>query len=188
MGCMSETVNCGCYEQTYKHNDWRYNQIKEELCFTYLSTVCAYLGAVLERKPRQMDNAGIDATIELPPCANRKSPLRVDIQFKGTSAPGFDKDGDSISFGIRRNLYDTMCSPRTTPWLLMILILPMEVEKWVTISDEELTTRGTMVWCDVSTCESIIGDSEVKLKIPASNKVTKEWLHHVLFSQLEEMS
>lgn len=61
---VSESVYCGCLEQPYNHNDWRYNQIKEELCFTYLSTICAFLGATLERKTRPMDNAVVDATTE----------------------------------------------------------------------------------------------------------------------------
>ena len=70
---VSESIYCGCLEQPYNHNDWRYNQIKEELCFTYLSTICAFLGATLERKTRPMDNAGVDATIELPPNGTKES-------------------------------------------------------------------------------------------------------------------
>ena len=46
---------------------------------------------------------------------------------------------------------------------------------------------NTMIWCDVSSSEAMVGDSEVKIRIPTTNKVTEQWLHHALFSQLEMM-
>lgn len=107
--------------------------------------------------------------------------------MKGTSVPRFDDLNKSIVFSLKKDLYNIMCSPRTTPWLLMILVLPIEVERWVVVTDEDLISSGTMIWCDVSSSEAMVGDSEVKIRIPTTNKVTEQWLHHALFNQLEMM-
>ena len=56
---------CGSFLSEYQHSDNRYNNVKELLSRAYLTPICSYVGAVLEIKDRNMDNGGIDATVEL---------------------------------------------------------------------------------------------------------------------------
>lgn len=180
-------VNCGSFPQQYEHNHMKYNQLKEELCFAYLSPICAYIGADLQHGGRIMDNGKVDATIFLPMGEGRPVPLHIDLQLKGTSVPKY-VGNDCISYQIERSLFDGMSNKmKSSPWLLFVLILPQDVERWVSVEDKELIARETMLWYD-ATGQIVESDSEnVTVHIPLSNKVNKESLYRLLTMQIEAL-
>lgn len=180
-------VHCGGFQQEYEHSNRCYNDVKEELSKSYLSTICAYIGAVLENKSRIMDNRGIDATVELPPGEGRPAPLRLDIQLKCTSSPDIDHDAGHLIFNLKKSVYERMSfGLKTSPWLLFILILPETVSDWIRVDEKELIERGTMLWCEVKECCVSIGDEYARLAIPLSNRVTEKSLHYMLIKQMED--
>ena len=178
-------VKCGSFPQQYDHNDKIYNQIKEELSFAYLSPICAYIGAELTRSGRLMDNGGVDAKISLPKGEGHPFPLHLDIQFKATSVPKYVGE-EYISFQIDKELFDGMSSrKKSSPWLLFILILPQDVENWVSVSEKELIARGTMLWYDATGQVAESDGDKITIRISPSNKVNKESLYRLLIEQME---
>lgn len=181
---MGETSTCGLLPSVYSHSDYRYNQIKEELSYSYLYPICAYLGASLERKHRLMDSSGIDAIIELPDDGERET-LRLDVQLEGTSTAVM-KDG-FLLFRIDRRLFERMARPAMVPFLLFVLTLPEDVQNWVQVDDEGIIEHGSMYWCRVEDVRSGAGRGDVLLKIPLSNRVSKDSLRDLLLEQSEGM-
>ena len=179
-------VFCGCFQMEYPHNDKIYNNVKELLSRSYLTPICSYIGAVLEIKDRNMDNGGIDATVELPPNKDRDVPLRIDIQLKATSTPKMDAKGEHLIFDMKVETFRRMSSEkRSCPWLLFVLILPEDVRNWVVVNETELIEHAFMIWCDVRECCTSEGEKNVSLSIPLSNRITIESLHRMLLDQLE---
>jgi hypothetical protein len=179
-------VNCGSYPEVYEHNNKKYNQIKEELCFSFLRPICAFIGASLERKARPMDNVGIDATIELPPSSDRPIVYRLDVQLKATSSIKITQDEKHLLFNLDIKICERMAAPKkTTPWLLLILLLPECVNEWVVIDNEKITLERTMFWYKVSEQDVNPKSKTVQLKIPVINKVTENSLYQLLTEQSE---
>ena len=177
---------CGSFLSEYPHSDNRYNNVKELLSRAYLTPICSYVGAVLEIKDRNMDNGGIDATVELPPNNDRLVPLRIDVQLKATSSPKIDANGDNLQFDMKVDTFRRMSSKkRCCPWLLFVLILPEDIHDWVVVNENELIERSFMVWCKVEDCCTSEGEKNVRLSIPLSNRITIESLHGLLLNQLE---
>ena len=179
------SVYCGALPQIHEHNSPVYDQIKEEICFAYLQHICAYIGAELKRSGRPMDNGKVDATVSLPRGEGRSFPLHLDVQLKCTSVPNFIDD-EHISYQIDRELFDGLSSKnKSVPWLLFILILPEDVESWVSVEQNELIARGSMLWYD-ATGQVIKPDAKsTTVHIPVSNKVNKDSLYHFLIKQTE---
>lgn len=82
---------CGCYDEKYSHDDYRYNRIKEQLSISYLNAIASYLGSELQVHGPLIDDDGIDVTIRPPQsrfldCTNTKP--SIDVQMKCTSVRG----------------------------------------------------------------------------------------------------
>lgn len=177
-------VNCGSFPQQYGHNHKGYNQLKEELSLAYLSSICAYIGAELKRSGRIMDNDGVDVTISMPRGEGRPIPLHLDVQLKCTSVPMY-VGGEYLSFQINKVLFDGLCQEKKcSPWLLFVLILPQDVERWVSVEEKELIARETMLWYDATGQVAEQDAERITVRIPLSNKVNKDSLYHLLTKQM----
>ncbi|MFT0899513.1 DUF4365 domain-containing protein [Candidatus Methanoprimaticola sp. MG2] len=178
-------VNCGSFSHKYEHNNSRYNQIKEELSFAYLRQICAYIGAGIEYAGKQMDNSGVDVIISLPRGEGHPIPLHLDVQLKGTSTPKYDREGH-LAYKIDKKLFDDLSSKKKcSPWLLFVLILPQDVEGWISIEEKELIARGSMLWYDATGQVTKPNKKNITVKIPLSNKVDENSLYHLLIKQME---
>lgn len=178
-------VNCGSFPQQYDHNNTMYNQIKEELCFAYLSPICAYIGAEIKHSGRLMDNTGVDVTISLPRGEGHPIPLHLDVQLKGTSVPKY-VGGEYLSYQMDRTLFDDMSTKnKSAPWLLFVLILPQDVERWVFVEEKRLITCETMLWYDATGQVAESDGDKITVRIPLNNRVNKDSLYRLLMKQME---
>lgn len=175
------SVNCGCYPEQYEHNNTIYNLIKEELSFAYLKPICAFLGAELAKHERRMDDAGFDARITIPPGLIGMAPVSVELQLKGTSVPRYDSSGEHLLFSIRTSLYNLLRETRSAaPLLLFVLVLPQDIDEWVSVGDKKLTVSRHMLWYSAAGQGNLATGETVQVKIPVSNKVTKDSLYRIL--------
>ena len=176
---------CGCYDEKYSHDDYRYNRIKEQLSISYLNAIASYLGSELQVHGPLIDDDGIDVTIRPPQsrfldCTNTKP--SIDVQMKCTSSPRYDSSGDSMLFNLDRRIFTKMQIESLSPTLLLVLILPEEVDEWISCNDSGLLMQREMLWYSANGCGRTVSDNQktVNISIPCSNKVTKESVGQML--------
>ncbi len=182
---MLKEVHCGSYQEDYDHTDWRYNDVKEMLSHSYLRSVASFIGAVFEPASRIRDKDGIDASIHMP--ANRMEDVRVerpmiDVQMKSTSNPNYDRDMKVLNFDVPVRDYQRLHKVRQYPALiLMVLVLPDDTGRWMTVDDDKLSLSKFMLWYNVADCdEDIHNKKSIRLKIPLNNRVDAESLSYLL--------
>ncbi len=182
---MSEKVRCGSYPEDYEHTDWRYNDVKEMLSQSYLSSIASYIGAAFEPASRIRDKNGTDASIHMP--ANRMEGVEVvcpvlDVQMKSTSNPDFDREMKVLNFDMPADEYERLHRYRKYPALiLMVLVLPDDTGQWMTVDDDRLSLSRFMLWYNVADCDEDIQDRKsIRLKIPLSHRVDADSLSCLL--------
>lgn len=182
---MLKEVHCGSYQEDYDHTDWRYNDVKEMLSHSYLSSIASYIGAAFIPMPRTMDNDGADASIRMP--MGRMEGVRnpnpaLDVQMKATSTPGFDREMRYLNFDIGTGNYQRMHNAdRSPPIILMVLVLPEDKSEWLKVEDEKQTQTRYMLWYNVADCtEKINNKKTIRLKIPLNNRVNADSLSYLL--------
>ena len=69
-----------------------------------------------------------------------------------------------------------------SPTFLMVLILPEEVDEWISCNDSGLLMQREMLWYSANGCGRTVSDNQktVNISIPCSNKVTKESVGQML--------
>lgn len=184
MKCPNDAnIRCGSYTQIYDHNDKKYNGIKECLSISYLGTICSYLDVTYEVRNRAADNNKIDLTIQRFNKYNEdgwiKSP-RIDFQMKTTSVPKYSCE--YLNYNVNRETFEALSGYTSVPHILAILVLPEDVDKWVTITTDKLIVTEKMYWYNISTSDMKINGSQknITLKIPLTNIINKESLTKML--------
>ena len=177
-------VHCGCFADTYRHNDQRYNLIKEQISISYLRALASFLGAQLTINGPFLDSEGIDLTLKLP--SGRISGIApspsIDIQMKSTSCPHTDFSGFFLQYDLDVRTYTDMRRIGMSPCILMVLIQPDVVEDWVRVDSEGLIVPRFMLWYNPSDSdkEPSEGQETIRLNIPLKNRVDTESLHAML--------
>lgn len=114
--------------------------VKEEFSYSYLHCIVAGIGAEMNKTGRLLDNDGIDVTIRMPHgiINGSKNPKPgMDVQMKSTSSPSYDKDLKHLHMDISVKLFNEMRnSISIDPTILMVLVIPEEVEDWVLVSGD----------------------------------------------------
>ena len=164
---MSNAI-CGCYDNTFCHDDYRYNRIKEQLSISYLRAIASYLGSELQIHGPLIDDEGIDVTIRPPQsrflnCVNTKP--TIDVQMKCTSNPKFDSSGDNVLFNLDRRIFSRMQIEGVSPLLLMVMILPEDIDEWVYNTDDGLIMKREMLWYSAVGHDTVISDNQKTVNV-----------------------
>lgn len=185
------TAFCGSYNQQYDPEDTIYNPIKEEISYAFIHSIASFLGAEMTKNGRMLDNDGIDLTIRLPQnrLGDTKNPKPgLDIQMKCTSSPNYDASKNYLNFELKTNVYEKMKRANNmNPTIFMILILPKDVDKWVSVDPDYLAIRHNALWYNPAddTKEIKKDSSTVRIKIPVENIVDRDSLFLMLKKSAE---
>ncbi len=178
-------MRCGSYPEDYEHTDWRYNDVKEMLSQSYLSSIASYIGATMVPMPRVVDSDGVDVSVRM--TADRMKGVRnpnpsLDIQLKATSTPNFDREMKFLNFDISVKDYCRMNNKDRSPAIiLMVLVLSEDKSRWLKTGDEEQSQSRFMLWYSIADCtEKINNKKTIRLKIPLNNRVNTESLSYLL--------
>lgn len=74
---------------------------------------------------------------------------------------------------------------KSAPWLLFVLILPQDVERWVSVEEKKLIACETMLWYDATGQIAESDGDKISIRIPLTNKVNKDSLYRLLTRQME---
>lgn len=155
------------------------NSKKEEFSYAYIHAIAAMAGYSLEIKPRALDNAGIDVTVTVPGEIHGKLSPRFDAQIKCTSKTFTDKD--KISYPLLVKNYERLRNERTyVEQLLIVVLVPKEIEEWINFKNEENLLRAKAFWLSLKGAEKTKNADNIRVPIPTSNLLTSDSLKSVM--------
>ena len=92
----------------------------------------------------------------------------LDLQLKATISLTTSPDGH-YRFPLNRRNYDLLRMETQTPRLLVVLDLPPEEKRWVTITADELVLRRRAYWLSLSGYDATDNRSSVTVRLPMEN-------------------
>ena len=112
---------------------------KAAMSVVYAKAVAARAGYVTSIP--DLDRDGVDLRID----AGGAMRPALDLQLKATARLGKPTAG-SLSFALKRRNYDLLRRDTQTPRILVVLVLPNNRDRWMTITQEELVLRRSAYW------------------------------------------
>jgi hypothetical protein len=156
-------------------------QIKEKLSKNYLELLI-YNGGHKQVKPE--DDHGVDLYIMRVQRIERDGGIRyvdstdfIGIQLKCTCVASIEEDDDYIKYDLEvktyNDLVDRVRYNATVPLLLVLMVLPDEVERWVEVRENEIALAKCAYWYKPDSEDLYTGNSSRKrIYIPKSNKLS----------------
>ena len=136
--------------------------IEERLSMAYAHAVAARAGYVTA--VYDLDRDGIDLRIQ----AGGAMRPALDLQLKATINLGNPTDG-AFRFSLPSRNHNLLCFPTQTPRLLVVLDLPRDEQRWVTVTDDELIIRHCAYWADLSGRDETQNSDSITVPIPVQN-------------------
>ena len=104
----------------------------------------------------------------------------LDLQLKATIGLGEPQAG-VLSFRLPVKNYNDLSIPTQTPRLLVVLELPKDNARWMTVTAEELVLRRRAYWLSLQQGhEEIVGKQTVTVHIPEQNVFDVETLRALM--------
>lgn len=148
------------------------NTQKEEFSYAYIQAVASVAGYSVERKPRPMDNAGIDITIEVPGELGMVLFPRFDAQVKCTSSLNI-LHNNFIKFPLDIKNYNKLRHEKPlVPQILIVVLVPNDLGGWLNISEEETLMKKCGYWISLKGEPSTQNTSNITVDIPRLNIFT----------------
>jgi Domain of unknown function (DUF4365) len=120
---------------------------------------------------RRPDDDSIDWTLS---CRLSLRP-KLDIQMKTTTTA--DEDGDTIQYPLKvKNYNDLVITDILVPRILILVLLPPQVEEWLAVSSTELILRHCSYWTSLRGRPTSDNEYTVTVPIPRANMFTVEAL------------
>ena len=136
---------------------------EELLSIAYAHAVAAQAGYVTAAYERDRD--GVDMRIQ----AGGEMRPALELQLKATVNLGAVHNDGCFHFPLRRRNYDLLIIRTQTPRLLVVLDLPDEKERWMSITDDELILRHRAYWLNLLNWEETENTDYRTVAIPETN-------------------
>ncbi len=153
-------------------------QRQEEISKAYLHAVAAHCGYAVGSWTQ--DHGGLDATIGAarPVGAGYLAKPKVDVQLKATRRADVEHE-DFISWQLEGPHYDGLVAEATAPHLLVVLLLPHDIEQAIEHTVEHLLIRRCAYWKTMTgTAARSVADPTVRL--PKSQQFSPETLRSIM--------
>lgn len=146
---------------------------EEALSRVYAHAIAAGAGYITA--DYDLDRDGVDLRIQA------GGPMRpaLELQLKATINLGITYDG-FYHFPLAIRNYDLLRIETQTPRLLVVLDLPRERDRWMTVTAEELVLRRRAYWLNLRGLEATPNQGSVTVRIPADNVFNVENLHRLM--------
>lgn len=124
---------------------------------------------------RRPDDDSIDWTLS---CRLAKRP-KLDIQMKTTTT--IDSDRDTIMYPLKvKNYNDLIITDILVARILVLVLLPTNIEEWLALSPTELILRRCAYWTSLRGLPTSDNEYTVTVPIPRSNMFTVEALWEMM--------
>ena len=146
---------------------------KERLSYVYVRAVAARAGYMTSQP--DVDRDSVDLRIQ---SGGAMRPA-LDLQLKATVNLR-KANGGYFRFPLKVNNYEALRIETQTPRLLVVLDLPKDHDRWMTISTEELVLRRTAYWLHLQGYDETDNQSSVTVQIPKANHFNVENLRTLM--------
>ncbi len=142
-------------------------QRQEEISKAYLHAVAAKCGFAVAGWSQ--DHGCLDATVGAAATVGSGHLVRpkVDIQLKATHRKDVEYD-EYVSWTLDIDHYDRLRAPAQAPHLLVVLLLPDDVEQSVEHSIEQLVLRRCAYWVTMTGMEPVRSQKSKTVRLPKS--------------------
>jgi hypothetical protein len=144
------------------------NTQKEDFSYAYIYAVTSSMGYSLQSATRKLDDSGIDATITVPGKINSKRLPRFDVQIKSTSQDIL-KD-KFIKYRLTAKNYEELReNDPFVPQLLIVVLIPDNVNNWLTQTEEFLCLKRCAYWLSLRGHPPLEQQTTITVEIPRQN-------------------
>jgi hypothetical protein len=150
------------------------NDSKESLSFAYLSLLAGINRLSIE-KP--MKDKGVDARIL---AQIQDSQIQIGVQLKSTTIKNCQFEDEILIYLLDNGNYvQLIASKQQVPLILVLLVLPEDVNTWLMFEPDALILRSTMYWVCLAE-EPASTKSKIPVKIPIQNQLTVHSLTQIM--------
>lgn len=155
------------------------NQQKEELSKAYLSAVAAAAGFAIGNWSQ--DQGCVDASIKSASAVGAGHLLggSIDVQMKASARQDILFQ-EHVTWTLSKGHYDNLRAARTSPLILMVLVLPEEVAEWVHQEDEHLLLRHCAYWLSLTGRPPLVGQDNITVRLPRTQRFSPSSLRMML--------
>jgi hypothetical protein len=136
--------------------------VESALSIAYVQAIAAEAGYTCGEPPGP-DRDSVDLQVS----AGGAMRPKLDLQLKATVR--LTRHSDAISYPLKIKNYDDLRVETQTPRLLVVLDLPPERERWLSVSVEELVIRRAAYWTSLRGMPETTNINSVTIPIPAKN-------------------
>jgi len=152
---------------------------KEQFSIAFVNAIAAQAG--LNNAQTSVDDDSVDLMLVGRGFNGKIRNPQLQIQLKCTSQ-NLVKD-KNINFPLPKKNYDDLRGDNLLcPRYLVVLIVPEKVDEWANLGDNELTLRNSCYWISLRNSPDSTNTSNVTVKIPLKQKLTKEALVELMNS------
>ncbi len=151
------------------------NHRKEEFSYAYAHAVASVAGYSLSLAPKLVDHDGIDVLFSARGGKGTVRSPRLEAQVKCTSQDVIKEDRIAYPLEIK-NYNDLIGSDYHTARILIVLIVPKDVNQWLAHSEEQLAMKRCAYWTSLKNWPETTNDESVTVSIPRQNHFTPDAL------------
>ncbi|MDE2940373.1 MAG: DUF4365 domain-containing protein [Chloroflexota bacterium] len=133
----------------------------EQYSLTYVRAVANGAGLQVTRPEPDVDS--VDGVIS---STTGKRP-RIDFQAKATTL-GMPRDGN-VHFPLSIKNYNDLRAETISPRILVVLLMPKDIDDWMTQSEEELCLRYCAYWLCLEGYPDTTNSTSVTVEVPTAN-------------------
>ncbi|GJD22774.1 hypothetical protein RIVM261_077300 [Rivularia sp. IAM M-261] len=155
------------------------NTQKEDFSLAYINADTSSVGYSLQTATRRLDDSGIDATITVPGKINSKRLPRFDVQIKSTSQDSL-KD-ELIKYRLKAKNYNELREEDPfVPQLLIVVLLPTDVDDWLSQTEEALCIKRCAYWLSLRGQPPLDDQATITIEIPRQNIFSSNALRTIM--------
>ena len=152
---------------------------QEALCRAYVQAIAAQAGVLWSKTE---PDYGIDLSlrlIEVQENRRRDAGVQIDLQMKSTTRAAVTDTEVRYDLDVQayNDLRDENCR---CPRLLVVFIMPVELERWLSQTSEQLTLRHCAYWISLKGQPPTTATSTIRIIIPMANIFTVDELKRMM--------
>ena len=148
------------------------NTQKERFSLSYIQAVATRAGYVVEET--RVDRDSVDGVL----LADFGRRPRIEFQAKATSRDVVR--GNNIHFPLSLKNYNDLRLDAINPRILIVLLMPQQVQEWVNQTDEELCLRHCAYWLSLEGRPETQNISNITVQVPLANRFDIEQLNDMM--------
>lgn len=150
---------------------------KEQFSIAYMYALGAHAG--LNPGDLNVDDDSIDMLFQGKGYKAKVRNPQIQFQLKCTSSA--NSDGKHLKYALKKKNYDDLRGEDVVvPRYLVVLVVPLRTDEWLTHGDEHMSLYNTCYWYSLRTLPESDNTTSVTVPIPLSQRLTTASLLHLM--------